>query len=176
MHAHTLKSTLKFCSTILSIKCLIIIYNAELILWQSKLQVQTRLLCSAWLATLPHHILLDNWSVPSYTGSQVMMWRSSRTDEDEFWCNAQFHTMSKPVVPVPPTRPSLGWWVWMVVTRHCHRQELLLSHQWCHAAYIMLDTGRIETTPAVANMVARGGTSMSNYYNTTLRHDMNLKF
>ena len=138
-------------------------------------QVQTWLLCSAWLATLPHHILLDyNWSVPSYTGSQGMMWRSSRTDEDELWCNAQFHTMSKPRVPVPPTRPSLGWWVWMVVTRHCHRQELLLSHQWCHAAYIMLDTGRIETTPAVANMVARGGTSMSNYYNTTLRHDMNL--
>ena len=160
MHAHTFKSTLKFCSTILSIKCLITIYNAELILWQSKLQVQTRLLCSAWLATLPHHILLDySWSVPSYTGSQVMMWLSSRTDEDELWCNAQFHTMSKPVVPVPPTRPCLGWWVWMVVTRHCHRQELLLSHQWCHAAYIMLDTGRIETTPAVANMVAKVGDS-----------------
>ena len=161
MHVHTLKSTLKFCSTILSIKCLIIIYNAELILWQSKLQVQTRLLCSAWLATLPHHILLDNWSVPSYTGSQGMMWRSSRTDEDELWCNAQFHTMSKPVVPVPPTRPCLGWWVWMVVTRHCHRHRsyyyrisdvMLPTLCWIQAAWK-------PHTRAVANTVAKVGDS-----------------
>ena len=168
-----IESTSKLCSKNLSIKCLIIIYNAyKAYLVAIKITtpdtalVASNLAISCWTRY--------SWSVTSYTGGQGIMWRSSRTDEDELWCNAQFHTMSKPVVPVPPTRPCLGWWVWMVVTRHCHRQELLLSHQWCHAAYIMLDTGRIETTPAVANMVARGGTSMSNYYNTTLRHDMNL--
>ena len=84
-----IESTSKLCSTNLSIKCLIIIYNAyKAYLEAIKIttpdvdtaDVASNLATSCWTR--------DSWSVTSYTGGQVMMWRSSRTDEDEFWCNA----------------------------------------------------------------------------------------
>ena len=117
-----IESTSKLCSKNLSIKCLIIIYNAyKAYLVAIKITTPDTALVASKLATSCR--TRYSWSVTSYTGGQGIMWRSSRTDEDELWCNAQFHTMSKPRVPVPPTRPSLGWWVWMVVTRHCHRHR-----------------------------------------------------
>ena len=72
MHGLTLKSTLKFCSPILSIKCLIIIYNAyKAYLVAIKITTPDTALVASKLATSCR--TRYSWSVTSYTGGQVMM-------------------------------------------------------------------------------------------------------